>query len=63
MSELKEFVDELKLPNNSNQIFEILSKENFDVETLLNTQLTHLQLIFQSSQNCRCNSSQNIWIN
>ena len=45
--ELKEFVDELGLANsNSTQIFELLSKEHFDVETLLNTPVGHLQLLF-----------------
>ena len=46
--ELKEFVDELGLENsNSNQIFELLSKEHFDVETLLNTSKQDLQLLFE----------------
>ena len=46
--ELKEFVDELGLANsNSTQIFELLSKEHFDVETLLNTPVGHLQLLFK----------------
>ena len=46
--ELKEFVDELGLPSsNSNQIFELLSKEDFDVETLLNTPKQDLERIFE----------------
>ena len=46
--ELKEFVDELGLPNsNSTQIFELLSKEHFDVETLLNTPKQELERIFK----------------
>ena len=46
--ELKEFVNELDLENsNSTQIFELLSKEHFDVETLLNTSKQDLQLLFE----------------
>ena len=46
--ELKEFVDELGLPSsNSNQIFELLSKEDFDVEILLNTPKQDLERIFE----------------
>ena len=46
--ELKQFVDELGLENsNSTQIFELLSKEHFDVETLLTTPVGHLQLLFE----------------
>ena len=46
--ELKQFVKELDLENsNSTQIFELLSKENFDVETFLNTPAAHLQLLFE----------------
>ena len=49
--ELKEFVDELGLPSsNSNQIFELLSKEAFDVETLLNTTKPDLQLLFKENK-------------
>ena len=41
-------VVELGLENsNSNQIFELLSKEHFDVETLLNTSKQDLQLLFK----------------
>ena len=46
--ELKQFVDELGLENsNSTQIFELLSKEHFDVETLLRSPVAHLQLLFK----------------
>jgi hypothetical protein len=45
---LKEFVDELGLENTiSTQIFEFLSKEHFDVETLLITSKQDLQLLFE----------------
>ena len=48
---LKEFVEELGLANsNSNQIFELLSKEDFDVETLLNTSKQDLQLLFKENK-------------
>ena len=47
-SDLKEFVNGLGLANsNSTQIFELLSKEHFDVETFLNTPAAHLQLLFE----------------
>ena len=46
--ELKQFVDELGFENsNSTQIFELLSKEHFNVETLLNSSVAHLQLLFK----------------
>ena len=46
--ELKEFVDELGLENTiSSQIFEFLSKEHFDVETLLISSKQDLQLLFE----------------
>ena len=47
-SDLKEFVNGLGLANsNSTQIFELLSKEHFDVETFLNTSKQDLQLLFE----------------
>ena len=49
--ELKEFVDELGLAkSNSNQIFELLLKEHFDVETLLDTPKPDLQLLFKENK-------------
>ena len=46
MIELKEFIDELGLGELSDQVFKILSTENFEVYTLLSTPKQDLQLIF-----------------
>ena len=44
-------MNELGLANsNSTQIFELLSKEHFDVETLLNTSKEDLKLLFKENK-------------